>query len=794
MRGEDQRLTEHLKAIFAEIERLRLVYSHAIDQLETYTLPNLSPHSATRWFNMYLRVVDIGIQLRRGEVRHCSTQQFKFPCMHETGTKGAVHSGLSIDDGNAIYQQMESRKLVSENRLDRWFIKMDGLDRDDIGLLDKRVTRCLESFRRQDSIFYDRIEIMGEDPHEEMMVLGGHGATDSRVLAKATRTCFGPSKCSCEEDAHPWESFSLTSGDPLSQKPLVTNANSSTKSEQLEDMGIIDIKRQMGFQQLSYEDAQENVVTLARDSSRSAGHLNSFGKNTTATVGLHAPLSARSIYQKKCGEIGLEAKPSIHALLAVNNGAHHLDLSGIGFHSAHDLQDLVDIFSIPGLPPVKELNVSNGFFNAAAFDVLCELLRLPLLRQNVKQLSLRGIAVPRSADIAVLVRLLTGDSSSIRSLPALDSLQTLDLSYNTLWHEGAEHLRPLLASLPGLEHLFLESCFPKIVSSFNPPSSASDQKVMEDNVRLALMDVSNRLQCLDFGSNCIATESRWLDAIFAPGSTTQKLYLRGITSISRCTTEIVEDDWKVSETWDLQQVETLTWSSSSVYTNKLLDALSAELQGGFAQLKHLDLEVNDASWRDRESNNVDRHIADTIAHIADYGVMQSCRICYYRQNGTISLGVYVSMKKLLEDGLHECEVLALRIPHLCLGSSAICDLLSSAVVPKMWKLTLAIGIVPENEEALTSGSCFPQMQSMRELVLELHTTVTSEATAVALAHQLKTSWLKPHASTDFVDDVKQDVDLVDGNVARSFDLLEQVKANKRIYRCRFYVTSPSQQS
>ena len=478
----------------------------------------------------------------------------------------------------------------------------------------------------------------------------------------------------------------------------------------------------------------------------------------------------------------------------MNNGAHHLDLSDIGFYSAHDLQDLVDIFSIPGLPPVKELNVSNGFFNAAAFDVLCELLRLPLLRQNVEQLSFRGIAVPRSADIAAFMRLLTGDSSSIRSLPALDSLQTLDLSYNTLWHEGAEHLRPLLASLSGLEHLFLESCFPEIVSSFDLPSSASDQKVMEESVRLALMDVSNRLQCLNFGSNCIATESRWLDAIFAPGSTTQKLYLRGITSISRCTTETVEDDWQVSETWDLQQIETLKWSSSSVYTNKLLDALSAELQGGFAQLKHLDLEVDDASWRDRERNNVDRHIADTIAHIADYGVMQSCRICYYRQNGTISLGVNVSMKKLLEDGLHECEVLTLRIPQLCLGSTAICDLLSSAVVPKMWKLTLAIGIVSENEEVLTSGSCFPQMQSMREIVLELHATVTSEATAVALARQLKTSWLKLHSSTDFVDDVKRDVDLVNGKVACSFDLLEQVKANKRIYRCRFYVTSPSQQS
>ncbi|CAI5742215.1 unnamed protein product [Hyaloperonospora brassicae] len=693
MRGEGQRLTEHLKAILTEIERLKVVYCDAIEQLETNTLQNLSPQSATQWFKMYLRVVDLGIQLRRGEIRHRSTQQFTFPRMHETGTKGAVHSGLSIDDGNAIYQLMESRRLVSESRLDYWFIRMDGLDRDDISLLDKRVTGCLESFRRQDSNFYHRLDVTGEDPHEELVVLGELDGTSSRVLAKATRTCFGPSKCSCEEDARPWEGFSLTSGDPLSQNFSLANASSSTMLVELDEIGIIDIKRQMGFEQLSCEEAQEDAVALARDSSRLARRLNSSGNGTAASVGLHNLPSARSLYQKRCVDIGQEAKPSITAVLAVKKGAHYLDLSGIGFHSARDLQDLVDIFATSGLPPVKELDVSNGFFNAAAFEVLCKLLRLPLLRQNVERLSFRGIAAPRPADIAALMRLLTGDSTSVGSLSALSSLKTLDLSYNTLWYEGAQHLRPLLASLSGLENLLLESCFPELVAPFNSMSSLGGRTAVEESVRLALMDVSNRLQCLNFGSNCITSDSRWLNALFAPGSTTQKLYLRGITSSSRCTIETEEANWRTSDTWDLQQVEMLQWSSSSVHTNKLLDALSAELQ----------------------------------------------------------------------------------------------------VAPEMRKMTLAFAIACEVQATPTFGSCFSQMQSVHEIALELHATVTSEAAAMALAHQLKTSWLKLSVSTDLVHDVKRDDDLAKhGKAIRSFGLLEQVKANKRIYRCRFCVTSASQ--
>lgn len=41
----------------------------------------------------YLRVFDLGVEIRRGEIRHRTARQFSHPCMHTTGTKGATHSG-----------------------------------------------------------------------------------------------------------------------------------------------------------------------------------------------------------------------------------------------------------------------------------------------------------------------------------------------------------------------------------------------------------------------------------------------------------------------------------------------------------------------------------------------------------------------------------------------------------------------------------------------------------------------------------------------------------------------------
>ncbi|KAL4095193.1 hypothetical protein PRIC1_008570 [Phytophthora ramorum] len=791
MRGEGQRLSGHLKAAFAEIERLKVEYRHAINQLEKFTLTNLSPQSAAQWFEMYLRVVDVGVQIRRGEIRHRTVQRFTYMCMHKTGTKGAVHSGLSIDDGNAIFQLMESRKLVKESLLDDWFMKMDGLDRDDIGLLDKRVSGCLEDFRRRTSMFYDRLEVTGEDPHEEMLVLGG----PAPILAKVTRTCFGPENCSCTEDAKPWENFCLKPGDPHAQRNVSAGFSDAAGSAQADDVGIMDIKRQMGFQELSREQQNEDAAALARDAAELARRRRPQKQYGTVGSGIRVPSSARSIYQKKCEENGSKPKAHILAILVVKNGAHLLDLSGIGFHSVDDLQDLVNIFSTPGLPPVKELDLANGFFNGVAFQVLCQLLRVPQLRQTIERLSLRGIAVPQRADFTALMHLLMGDTSS--SLHALNNLKTLDLSYNTFSAETAMQLHPLLATFQRLENLSLESCFPDPAPPLDPLSSIGP-KAVEESVAAALTEVGIRLESLNFGSNWVPVEPRWLDALFTPGSTLQRLNLHGMSSASISvseTTETMEVDWQVGESWDLQQIETLKWSSSSsVHTEKLFHALSAELQSGLSQLKHLDLEVNALAGQD-DGSQTDRKAAETFTRVADYAGLKSCRLCYYSQNAVISHGLSASVGRLLGDGFPDCEMLSLRIPQLYLSPGAIHDLLSSAAISNMRKMTLAIGIVPAGHGEQTSGPCFLQMQSMRELTLEFH-VIEHEQTdagvaAIALARELERCWLalsSSHAG-NFTKDKTRAVGSATGKLNRSFVLSEQQKANKRIYRCHFSATS-----
>ncbi|GMF42446.1 unnamed protein product [Phytophthora fragariaefolia] len=685
---------------------------------------------------------------------------------------------------------MEERKLVKESRLNAWFMKMDGLDRDDIGLLDKRVSRCLEDFRRQRSRYYERVEVTGEDPHEEMLVVGGPGSGAS-ALSKVTRACFGPTNCSCGVDATPWESFRLEAGDPNAQS---ASATSLTESVQADDVGIMDIKRRMGFQKLSMEEEKDNATSLARDAAELTRRRNSRGQSNAAGL----LQSAKSIYLKKCSERGSKPRPQINAVLTLKNGAHFLDLSRIGFHSADDLQDLVDIFSTLGLPPVKELDVSNGFFSETAFKLLLELLLLPSLREGIERLSFRGIAVPRRDDFGAIMRLLTGESNGAQ--PALRNLKTLDLSFNTLRWEDACLLQPLLSSLQRLQTLSLESCFPESLSAMPPPSSSHEERHMaEESVRAALEHASNRLESLNFGSNCIAVESRWLDSLFAAGGTLQKLNLYGMSSSSTIIadqTDIMAVDWQASEPWDLQQLETLTWSSSSYsLSGKLLDALSTELQSGFAQLKHLDLQIIVA--RQDNGDRINKKIADTICRLADYASLRSCRIAYDSRDGIISHGLSTSVGRLLEDGLRECEVAALCLPQLHLSSSSFCDLLSAAALPKMKKMTMAIGILSLGEAQQSID--FLQMRVMQELTLELHdpideqhnTDLAADTAARALARKLETSWLALSSSGGGVikQDEKRNFDSVSRKLNRSFALSEQHKANRRVYQCRF-VASP----
>ncbi|KAG7394701.1 hypothetical protein PHYBOEH_004796 [Phytophthora boehmeriae] len=319
-RGEAQRLATQLEASFVEIERLKPVYCYAIDQLETHAVPNLSAQSAGKWFELYLRVEDLGVQIRRGEIRHRTQQKFTYPCRHNTGTKGAVHSGLSIDDANAIYQLMETRELAKESRLTKWFMRIDGLDRDDVGQLDKRLSSCLDHFLGLRSAYYGRLEKSGKDPHEELFVLGETGADSAQkiqVLVKTSRQCSGPKRCTCKDDAEPWNDFSLKPGDPHTQPRSLNGVDSSSEPAQKKDVGVLDIKRQFGFEDNG--DKGTDAASLARDAAELALRRKPRRVATSSGGGVWLPTSAKNLYNKKCEENGTKPKPHIHTVLTVKD-------------------------------------------------------------------------------------------------------------------------------------------------------------------------------------------------------------------------------------------------------------------------------------------------------------------------------------------------------------------------------------------------------------------------------------------------------------------------------------------
>lgn len=116
--GSRKRLLRQLDAALAEIERLKGPFQRGIEQLERSLRQDLPPSGCAQWFTLvrrgecrslvrhrwltltrtlcgwqYLRVVDLGVEIRRGELRHRSSRQVQFSCMHSTGIKGATHSG-----------------------------------------------------------------------------------------------------------------------------------------------------------------------------------------------------------------------------------------------------------------------------------------------------------------------------------------------------------------------------------------------------------------------------------------------------------------------------------------------------------------------------------------------------------------------------------------------------------------------------------------------------------------------------------------------------------------------------
>lgn len=354
--GRRKRLAAHLEAALAEVERLADDYRVGIERLEGSVRSGLSGGAVRQWFAMvltaafggsfslvpvavltcrlvcvsmdgcgtcvqFLRVVDLGVQIRRGEIRHRTARQFVHPCMHTTGTKGAIHSGvcdvpalvvlclvsiqcvrlrvfvhgnqcflrvavwtagLSIDDANGVYQALEHTPGVSESRLEGYFMRIDALDKDLVGVLDIRVNKCLNSLLSAKSASYHALETTGSDPHQELLLKGTLG-----VVGVIQRTCFRPTTCVCAEDSEPWRDFvirpevdptaaslqaavhpqttlSVASATFLSAGSIAAAEMSALSGTDDDDVGLSELKRQFGFEPLLASDGEESGMELLK--------------------------------------------------------------------------------------------------------------------------------------------------------------------------------------------------------------------------------------------------------------------------------------------------------------------------------------------------------------------------------------------------------------------------------------------------------------------------------------------------------------------------------------------------
>lgn len=226
--------------------------------------------------------------------------------------------GLSIDDANAVFKQLEDSGKIRQSKLELMSFKMDPFDTDVIQLLDERLTKCREQFLTLRSRFYGRIELNGIDPHEQLVVLSS--TTRPQVLAREVRACFNPSRCQCGEDAEPWEDFTIQPGVEAGLTSRVGNGTNKhqqslavfpttgdSRFDSLEaqqdksDVGLLQLKRQFGFGHTVETNDDDALAQDARELlRRQAG---GFAGSTTRIIDNERVFVARmtpcQLYQKK---------------------------------------------------------------------------------------------------------------------------------------------------------------------------------------------------------------------------------------------------------------------------------------------------------------------------------------------------------------------------------------------------------------------------------------------------------------------------------------------------------------
>ncbi|ETV91248.1 hypothetical protein, variant 1 [Aphanomyces invadans] len=458
---------EHqLRQVYATVEGYVPTYEDALNTLEKHLQLNMTPDAVGQWFDLYVRVVDLSVEIRRGEIRHRTERKFLYKSRTKTCRATATTNGLGIDDGNAlineldsIYKQLKKRKPM---QLDTLESQLDILDRDTLGPLDKRISEVKRRLEGLQSAYYTSCSlIVHGDIHVELII-----RQDSTVLLQKKRRCDDITTCSCPVDAAPWVNFMINPS-TIPAKPTVQPKAVTV----VPDVNLNDLKKSYG---VDVEERERNLESFQNEvdygvviADETSSHCDAqlFPPSKRAR---RPPPEVSPIYDppdnmnlscpKTNAGIKQEHGDLIQVILAT--GITPTPSAG-GAHCSVQYGDIVSWGSIPRKSRIQKV------LDAVATTSMC-----------IHTWTMHDMDVSVD-EMTTFVDAITADSSALQPLAALNArsinfdpskwamplhaltmlpaLQHVDLSYNTLSGHGPA-IEALLTQCTKLTSINLEQC------------------------------------------------------------------------------------------------------------------------------------------------------------------------------------------------------------------------------------------------------------------------------------------------------------------------------------------------
>ncbi|KAG9399475.1 hypothetical protein AC1031_011874 [Aphanomyces cochlioides] len=426
---------EQLRQVYATIEAYVPTYEVAIETLERHLQSNMTPDGAGQWFDLYVRVVDLAVEIRRGEIRHQTQRKFKYRSRTKTCHANATTNGLGIDDGNALinkldklYRQLKKRKPM---QLDTLESQLDILDRDTIGPLDKRISECKKRMENSKSVYYTACSLtVHGDLHVELIVRQGNS-----IVVQKRRRCESLESCTCPIDAEPWKNFQIK---PPAKAPQ--SIQMPKEATNVPDVNLNDLKKSFG---IDVEERERNLEAFQKE-------LQGVVIDETEESEPHA----KRVRVSASNELKIdEAQTALLRAIASTfkrtaNGMCQLlyNILPWGDTPSYEKMDVttraIDLMSLR----VETWTMHDLAMSPVEMTTFASVLTEKECLRRLANLNLRGIRVKPTAWTLPL--------NAFATLPAL---QHLDLSYNTLESHGPA-LEAIFKKCLSLKTINLEQC------------------------------------------------------------------------------------------------------------------------------------------------------------------------------------------------------------------------------------------------------------------------------------------------------------------------------------------------